>query len=227
MQARTALRSEDTMLLGIDESGRGPVIGDLVVSGVLLPSEDSESLLADQGIRDSKKLTRRRREKLYPLIRKASVRILTRVISPKEVDSWRRAGGSLNDLEAKYFAQIIKEARPQHAIVDCADVVPETFQRRLEKYLGDWIPPITCEHFADKNYPVVSAASIVAKVTRDQSILKLNQEYGLFGSGYCSDQRTIKFLEEWFETKGDFPPFVRKTWQTAHRIRDQKKQRRL
>lgn len=226
MQAGS-LGSGRTMLLGIDESGRGPVIGDLVVSGVLLPSFDSEARLADFGVRDSKKLTRKKREKLYPLIQQASVRILIRAVSPEEVDSWRRAGGSLNDLEAKYFADIIREAKPQHTIVDCADVVPETFQKRLEKYLGDRIPPITCEHFADRNYPVVSAASIVAKVTRDRGMFRLNQKFGLIGSGYCSDRRTIKFLEEWFETNGDFPPFVRKTWQTANRIRNERKQRRL
>ncbi len=215
------------MILGIDESGRGPVIGDMVIAGVLLPSSDSETFLVQNGVRDSKEVSKKKRELLYPLIEKASTRILTKIISASEIDSWRSLGQSLNELEAKYFAEIIRETRPERAIVDCADVVPETFRKRIMRYAGDEMPELVCEHFADRNYPVVSAASIIAKVTRDRRISSLQDTFGQLGSGYCSDWRTLEFLENWFDSNGSFPSFVRKTWCTACRIRDNRIQKKL
>lgn len=218
----------EIMILGIDESGRGPVIGDLVVGGVLLPSSDAGEFLAREGVRDSKVLSRKKREHLYPLIRDLSSGIYTRVISAKEVDDWRSAGGSLNELEAKAFAGIISAAHPDVAIVDCSDIVTTTFYSRLERYLGDEMPQnLVCEHFADSNYPVVAAASIIAKVTRDRRIGRLCDNYGEVGSGYCHDRRTLRFLEDWYDANGSFPDFVRKTWLTACRIREARLQRTL
>jgi ribonuclease HII len=86
---------------------------------------------------------------------------------------------------------------------------------------------LICEHFADKNYPVVSAASVVAKVIRDRRIGNLCASFGEMGSGYCHDKKTLNFLENWYDMKGGFPAFVRKTWFTACRIRDDKMQRKL
>jgi ribonuclease HII len=215
------------MILGIDESGRGPVIGDLVVAGVVLSSRRSQRTLTRNGVKDSKMLSRKRRDLLYPFIEKMSQRILTREITASEVDAWRDSGQSLNELEAKVFAEIIREVRPREAIVDCADVVPEMFETRIRRYLGKDVPKLVCEHFADKNHAVVSAASIVAKVTRDQGIRSLSERYGEMGSGYCSDKRTQAFLEDWYAGKGSFPCFVRKTWCTVARIRDRDRQRTL
>ncbi len=216
------------MILGIDESGRGPVIGDMVISGVLLRSKDAGDLLVQEGVRDSKELSRKKRELLYPLIQRVSTRIMTKVISARRVDSWRNSGESLNELEAKVFAEIIREMNPEEAIVDCSDIIPETFKRRLARYLGNGIPPkLVCEHFADKNYPAVSAASIVAKVTRDRRMGSLSRSFGDVGSGYCHDRRTLRFLESWYDANGSFPPFVRKTWCTASRIREDRIQKKL
>ena len=134
----------------------------------------------------------------------------------------------MNELEAKVFAEIIREMRPEVAIVDCTDVVPRTFETRLGNYLEDAMPPkLVCEHFADKNYPSVSAASIVAKVTRDRKMRVLCADHGELGSGYCHDKRTRHFLETYYNANGRFPSFVRETWITASRIKDSRAQRTL
>jgi len=215
------------MLLGIDESGRGPVIGDMVIAGVVLPSRRSERLLKKEGVKDSKVLSRKKREALFPIIQRASLRIVTRAVTASDVDSWRESGKSLNELEAKVFAEIINETRPRLAIVDCSDVVPRTFRSRMARYMNGAAPKLICEHFADRNYPVVSAASIIAKVTRDSGIRDLCAAVGQLGTGYCSDRRTVEFLESWFDANGSFPPFVRRTWRTADRIKQGAARRRI
>ena len=216
------------MILGIDESGRGPVIGDMVISGVALPNRKAGRVLAGDGVKDSKLLTRKRRESLYPVIEKMSSLIITKIVSPLEVDSWRGAGLSLNELEAKVFAEIILEARPREAIVDCADVVTETFAGRLARYLGENAPErIVCRHFADRDFPVVSAASIIAKVTRDRRMLELCDRFGELGSGYCHDKRTIRFLRDCCESGRGFPPIVRSSWITASRMMEERFQTKL
>lgn len=216
------------MILGIDESGRGPVIGDMVISGVALPNEEMGMILAEKGVKDSKLLTRKKRESLYPMIQEMSSRVITKIVSPQEVDSWRASGQSLNELEAKVFAQIILEARPREAIVDCSDVIPETFVARLNRYMGKAAPPkLVCQHFADRDFPAVSAASIVAKVTRDRRMLHLCETFGELGSGYCHDPQTIQFLSSWYESKGAFPPIVRRSWITASRIVEERSQTHL
>lgn len=216
-----------SMLLGIDESGRGPVIGDMVIAGVVLPSRRSERLLKKEGVRDSKELSRKKREALYPIIQQASSSIVTRTVTASDLDAWRESGKSLNELEAKVFAEIVNETRPGLAIVDCSDVIPRTFRKRMARYLDGAAPRLICEHYADRNYPVVSAASIIAKVTRDRGIGDLCAAVGQLGTGYCSDRRTVEFLESWFDAKGSFPPFVRRTWRTVDRIRQGGARRRL
>jgi len=205
------------MLLGIDESGRGPVIGDLVVAGVLLPSWHHQQALREKGVRDSKSLSRKKRELLFPVICDMATRIIAKRVSAEEIDSWRSLGVSLNELEAKLFAEVIAEARPSGVVVDCADVRPDAFLSRMRRY-SKLPKDVVCEHRADQTYPVVSAASIVAKVLRDRSIGELSSKYGPVGSGYCSDPKTIEFLERWFEKTGGFPHFTRTTWSTCLRI---------
>jgi len=83
------------------------------------------------------------------------------------------------------------------------------------------------ENFADRKYPVVSAASIIAKVERDKEIKKLHKKYGFFGSGYTSDERTIRFLKDWIKKNKEFPDIVRKTWVTAEELKKLKEQKKL
>jgi ribonuclease HII len=81
---------------------------------------------------------------------------------------------------------------------------------------------ITSRHKADKIYPVVSAASIIAKVTRDNEIAALRATYGDFGSGYLTDQKTMSFLKQWLQTHAEYPDFVRKSWKPAKQAKNEK-----
>jgi ribonuclease HII len=74
---------------------------------------------------------------------------------------------------------------------------------------------VISEHQADRNYPVVSAASIIAKVERDHTIEELKCNYGDFGSGYMSDPKTKNFLYTLARKRGEYPDFVRRSWKPA------------
>jgi ribonuclease HII len=113
--------------------------------------------------------------------------------------------------------------------VDASDVKPERYAR----HILDQLPPdlrrivLISEHKADRKYPIVSAASIVAKVKRDSEISKLWEEYGNFGSGYVTDPVTIRFLKEWRRKRRDYPPMVRRSWKTIREIESSLAQTRL
>jgi len=81
---------------------------------------------------------------------------------------------------------------------------------------------IVSEHKADRNYPIVSAASIIAKVERDREIAELAKYYGDFGSGYPSDPRTMRFLKQCVEKSYDYPNFVRRSWKPAKKAKSEK-----
>lgn len=83
------------------------------------------------------------------------------------------------------------------------------------------------EHHADRVYPVVSAASIIAKVTRDEAVAVLHQQYGDFGSGYITDPKTLDFLRQWRRTHESYPPIVRVSWKTIKEIEREIGQSRL
>lgn len=205
------------MICGIDEAGRGPVIGPMVICGVLLKRETIENL-KKLGARDSKMLTPRKREELAEFIRKISSRYEILKISPEEIDEARRKR-ALNELEAEKFALLIDRLEPTEVYIDSVDPNPVKFRARLVRYLGHVPSKIIIENFADKKYIPVAAASILAKVERDRAVMMLREKFGDFGSGYPSDPRTIKFLREWKSRYGEFPDFVRKSWKTLERMR--------
>ncbi len=201
---------------GVDEAGRGPVIGPLVVAGVAL-DENKEKRLA-YFVKDSKKLSPGRREKIFPLIKKLSDKVVFKIIPPEIVDKWIISfKGGLNLLEVKIFSEIIKELKADLVYVDSCDIKPKRFSDRIKKKLGFNLNLIS-EIKADERYPVVSAASIIAKVVRDKEIRKLRGKYGDFGSGYPSDRRTIAFLKKFYLKHKYFPPIVRKSYKTISKI---------
>ena len=201
------------MICGIDEAGRGPVLGPLVVCGVCV--EDDKALRRLK-VRDSKKLTPAKREELAPKIRKIA-RIELVEIPAAQIDGLRERM-SLNKLEARIFASIIDSLCPKTAFVDAADVDEENFGRMVKRSLIHDVDLIS-EHKADDTYPVVSAASIVAKVQRDARIREIEVEIGEpIGTGYASDPATIEFLERWTKDKRSFPPHTRKSWLTSQNI---------
>lgn len=210
------------MIAGVDEAGRGPVIGPMVVAGVAL---ESDAPLRQLNVRDSKKLAPQRREALAPEIEKLC-RHEVLVVPAGDIDAMR-SEMTLNDFEAKLFATIIERLRPEVAYVDSADVDEFEFRRAIQREL-----PFECEivskHQADDLFPVVSAASILAKVRRDAEMRKIEAElHERIGSGYSHDEETIAFLERWIREKGGLPPHTRASWDTAKRLLAQVQSRKL
>lgn len=209
-------------ICGVDEAGRGPVLGPLVVAGALIGDDAS---LRELGVRDSKKLSPHRREELEREIRRIC-RCEVIVLPAAEIDALRDEM-SLNRIEAKLFATIIERLAPETAYVDSADTVEENFARYIRAELKN-PPKIVSEHRADDKYPVVSAASIVAKVRRDAEIARIEGEIGEpIGSGYPSDPGTVAFIEKWIRRTGTLPPHARRSWSTIIKIQNRIKGTKL
>jgi ribonuclease HII len=196
---------------GIDEAGKGPVIGPLVVCGLALKRERIEEL-RKLGIRDSKKLSKGKRDELFDLLLKLGECEVI-VIHPEELDRLMERK-TINEILFEAFERIIEKLKPDLAYIDSPDVKPERLKERLERRGVE----IVSEHKADEKYPIVAAASIIAKVVRDKEVEKLKKAYGDFGSGYASDEKTREFLKDYLEKNGCFPPCVRKSWKTLGRI---------
>lgn len=208
--------------MGIDEAGRGPVLGPLVVAGVL--TQDPEALRS-LGVRDSKRLSPQRRRGLAEEIQEAA-ECRVRVVSAGELDRGMNTA-SLNLLEAERFAEVIRALAPDEAVVDCCDTSEDRFRLHILRRLG-YDLPLRVEHGADARYPVVSAASIVAKVRRDEEMERIAAELGqAVGSGYAHDPQTVAFLRTWVRERGDMPPCARRGWKTSQRLLARVKQGRL
>ncbi len=207
------------MFCGVDEAGRGPVFGPLVIAGLISDEEGLENL-DSLCKKDSKQTPKKMREKLYGILTE-NYHYHVAKITPEELDQGRESGLSLNRLEAIKFGAILEILKPQKAFLDCADVIPQNFLDAVQENSAHRCELIV-EHKADEKYPIVSAASIIAKVERDREIESLCEEYGDLGSGYPSDPKTITFLEQWCRDKGKLPPFARRTWKTASRAQNKK-----
>ncbi|MFH1425032.1 MAG: ribonuclease HII [archaeon] len=213
-------------ILGIDEAGRGAVLGPLVICGALIDEQDLPKLRALK-VRDSKLLTPKRREELQGIIKETLADHKLIKVKSIEIDAVRMSGtANLNDLEAAKMAELINHFKPSHAYLDCVDSNPLTFRARLNKHLRV-DTTLTLEHKADENYPIVSAASILAKVTRDSEVKSLEAKYGAVGSGYPADPTTQKFLSNWLKQNENYPDIVRKTWGTVTGTIGKKKQKSL
>jgi ribonuclease HII len=211
-------------LLGIDDAGRGPVIGPMALAGVLIRKENEKSIMED-GVKDSKLLTPQKREHLAKLLKEKALSYCVQLITPSEIDTGFGEGLNLNKVEALVAARIINDLTAKLSkeqkeklkiIIDCPSNNISAWKEYVvgylkEKSLGKLI---SCEHKADFYHPVVSAASIIAKTTRDDEIEKLKKQIGVdFGSGYSSDERTKKFLELYSEKFKNHRIF-RESWAT-------------
>jgi ribonuclease HII len=211
-------------VLGLDEAGRGSVIGPLVVGGFCL-SEPEAAQLRAHGVRDSKLLSRPRRESVYdtlaPLGEMRSV-----ALAPRTIDRWVARGG-LNDLELRAFAQITREIAPDVVYVDACDPNAARFGRRLSAAVGSSVRVIA-RHRADVTEPIVGAASIVAKVRRDRALDALRQRLGEgVGSGYPSDPVTREFVARTVTAGGDCPEWLRESWAPVQRVKRRRSTRTL
>jgi len=203
------------LLCGIDEAGRGPVLGPLVVCGVAV-EEAQHGRVERMGLKDSKVLAPAVRERLFLEIHAAGVLIAIKVFPAPAVDAARRRNG-LNALEAKAMAGIIRRFAPVRVWVDGLTNRPRAYGRLLEAMILPARARIVSESRADERYPLVQAAAIVAKVTRDAAIASLAESHGEIGSGYPGDPKTKAFLRRCARA-GHFPPFVRRSWLTVTRM---------
>ena len=214
------------LVAGVDDAGRGCVIGPLIIAGISVREEDLPKL-AQLGVKDSKLLSPHMRERLFPEIKQIAQDCAIERLSPKEIDDVVLKGKKLhklNWLEAQAMARVIETLKPDIAYVDASDILEERFGQHILECLH-FKTNIVSEHKADRNYPVVSAASIIAKVERDKAVADLANAYGDFGSGYPSDPRTIRFLQRCIEESKEYPDFVRKSWKPAQKIKNDKESR--
>ena len=220
-QEQRAAEVDSLLVAGIDEAGRGSVIGPLVIAGVLV-EKDNLKVLVDLGVRDSKCLSPRRREILAEEIKRIMWKHSLAKLQPKDIDRVVIRGRRLhrlNRLEARTMAQIIGRLHPNVVYVDAVDVLEDRFRQHIEEYLNFKVRIIS-RHKADKDFPIVSAASILAKVERDREIEKLKEIYGDFGCGYPTDPKVAEFLEQCLRESGTYPDCVRKSWKTARMVKN-------
>ncbi|MDH7507377.1 MAG: ribonuclease HII, partial [Candidatus Thermoplasmatota archaeon] len=197
---------------------KGPVIGPLVVAGVTF-ADDTK--LIELKVKDSKKCTPKRRENLAKQIKENALNYEILVIPASAIDDMRKVM-TLNEIEVNAFIKIIKKLKPEICYVDSADVDEERFATDILSGLS-FKPTIISKHKADDIYPIVSAASILAKSKRDEEIQKIAQELQKkinlpLGSGYPADPITKKFIKSWFEKYGKLPPYTRRSWNTSKKI---------
>jgi len=200
------------MICGIDEAGRGPVMGPMVVAAVFV---EDDAPLVKIGVKDSKKLSPEARGRMFDEITKvADHRII--IISAENIDEERKCV-SMNEIELELFADAARGKKFARVYADCPDVNENAFASSLSAKLNG--TKVTAEHKADDTYPVVSAASILAKVTRDRCILKISKELRCdIGSGYPSDPVTIDFIGKWIKENGNAPPHTRCSWETVKKM---------
>lgn len=209
------------LVAGVDDAGRGSVIGPLVISGVMIELQEMSNLIS-LGVKDSKRITPKKRQQLS---KKIILNVQNHVysnIDPIEIDRVVFEGvrlKRLNYLEAKVMAEVIEYLKPDIVYVDASDVIEERFAQQIKGFLTFNLK-IVSKHKADVKYPIVSAASILAKVRRDEVIACLHNTYGDFGSGYSHDVKTRRFIKDLIK-KGPLPKFVRKSWKTIENLRNE------
>lgn len=216
------------IIVGLDEAGRGPVLGPLVMAALAVKEENIQKL-EWMGVKDSKQLSTEVREELFGRIREVVEDFRIEMIEPDAIDLSVDGGNSnLNWMEADTSARMISELDPDVIIVDCPSpnipAYKNYFASKLSKGVREKAQLIV-EHKADVNYIVAAAASIVAKVIRDRQIEHLKSEIGInFGSGYMSDPKTQDFLKKCYKAH---PHLFRRSWQSYKNVEENAKQKKL
>ena len=204
-------------ICGVDEAGRGSMVGPLVVAGITI-SKPKISQLKKLGVRDSKKLSPAARERLYKKIIETVDDYYVVRIPPRIIDK-SVSNHSLNHLEAKYMAKVISKLSPSTAFVDSCDVNSKRFGKEISELTSN--TKIRSYHHADSRFVTVSAASILAKVSRDRAIMKLANSHDI-GSGYPSDPKTKIFVKKLIRKNNDLS-FLRKSWKPVQILMKKRK----
>jgi len=215
-------------VVGVDDAGRGCFIGPLVIAGASFDA-DKIQILVDLGVKDSKKLSAKKRESLAPEIEALATDVGYFELQPRSIDVVVIRAvkmKKLNYLEAAAMASVIRDLHPEEAYVDASDVDAERYGEIILRLLPAK-PRLVCEHKADSTYPVVSAASVLAKVRRDAIVDAFREEYGDFNSGYPSDERAIQWLGKWYNEHRSWPCIVRQSWAPVKKARLEASQTKL
>lgn len=203
------------LICGIDEAGRGPVIGPLAIVGVLIDESDLDSI---KDAKDSKLLTHNQRLRLCAKIEQRVIKHKAIIVPPGEID--RAVDGNdglnLNWLEARKTAEIINHLKPDKAFIDCPSPNIKAYTSYLRELISSNGVELIVEHKADSKYKVVSAASILAKCKREEEVAKIEKMVGQsIGSGYPSNPICQGFLKEnW----NKYPEIFRKSWSSYKRV---------
>jgi len=211
------------LIAGIDEAGRGPCFGPMTI-GIAIMEKETEKELKHLGVKDSKEILPNKRKALIESIKTNCAEHRVLILHPIEINDLMTQH-SLNEIEAIKIAQLINElkSKPEVVYVDSPDAVKGAFEKRIRKYLNKHSEKIkiVAENKADSKYVVVGAASILAKVKRDEEIEILAEKFGNIGSGYPADPITKKFLAEYVEKNRKLPPFSRVFWSTCTKALEQ------
>lgn len=203
------------IVAGVDEAGRGSILGPMVVAGIRIDQSKLKELHL-LGVKDSKKLAPRTREKLYRKILQVVDDYYVCKVKPEKIDRFVSMQ-KLNMLEANVMATVINQLKPQVAYVDSCDVKPERFRAAVMATLK-CRARIDSSHHADSDNIAVSAASIIAKVNRDREIARIRKRIRNIGSGYPSDKKTMRFVNIWVRTHGKSPKFARSSWRPLRKL---------
>lgn len=189
----------------------------MVISGICFYESDL-TFLSEIGVKDSKKLSSKKRSQLAEILIKNCFSYKIIEVNAQEIDERVSKKITMNQLEEIKMAEIINELKPDIIYIDAADVNEERFGYSIKKLLNYNPKEIISKHKADDLFPIVSAGSIVAKDKRDTLINEIHKKYGNFGSGYPSDIRTVEFLREYVKKYKKPPKIARKSWDTTKKI---------
>ena len=210
-------------IAGIDEAGKGPVIGPMCIAGVVADEAGINSL-KNLGVKDSKKIAPKKREYLAGQVKRYIDDFYIFEISAQQIDELRKIM-TMNVITVTGFSRVLENLHPDKVFLDAADVKADRFGRQVRDTYSQKYPEgakqlmVVSQHKADDTYPVVAAASILAKVRRDEIVGEMREEIGIdFGSGYPSDPKTKQFLSDWAKEHGSLPDIVRHSWKTAENI---------
>lgn len=224
------LKTGDPVKLGIDEAGRGPVMGPMVYAAAFWRVAEDAAMVA-MGFDDSKALDEKTRDGLFQrMLRTKGLGWVIHSIPATELAGkmLMKEPTSLNKISHDSAADMISLALAEGVCVTevFVDTVgdPEMYQRKLEGLFSHRTPRIafTVAKKADSLYKTVSAASIAAKVTRDRAVSGWMWEEAFaealptnFGSGYPGDARCSDWLKAHSDGVFGFPSIVRFSWSTA------------
>lgn len=194
----------------------------MVIAGAMI-DDDKEEKLRELGVRDSKLIAPKKRDRIAAeLPRYVKFEII--VVEPAEIDKYldKDSGTNLNWLEADKTIEILKKLNPDIAYIDS----PSPNLKAYKEYIAERVKKteLHCEHKADTNYLSAGAASILAKSKREEIMAELRKKYGDMGSGYMTDPKTKRFLEQNWEKH---PELFRQSWASYQAYLKKKSQKSM